>query len=221
MRDEAGADSDERPVGPPVLRAPRRPRREAGRITRRRLLDEGCTAFARDGLDGAAIKPVLDAVGVAPTVLYHHFGSKAGFFIAVAEDVYERFTRVLADSIAGIDDFDAALAALIDAATDLHRSDPNLAHVAMVVQFEARRNGAIRDELERPLAAFVAMARDLASRAPATLQAADGGRAIVLAVIGLLNGLSSLAVTVDDTETFASAAHTLRRIVVHEAETGL
>src|SRR5918994_1862848 len=151
MLKNAKAESGEGPAGSPVLRASRRPRRESGRITRRRLLDEGRAAFARDGLDGAAIKPVLDAVGVAPTVLYHHFGSKAGFFIAVAEDVYDRFTSVLADAISGVDDFDSALAALVDAAIELHRSEPNLAHVAMVVQFEARRNGAIRHELERPL----------------------------------------------------------------------
>ncbi|MGY4103723.1 TetR/AcrR family transcriptional regulator [Nocardia sp. R16R-3T] len=199
--------------GRAVLRPSTRPQRESGDRTRRRLLQEGRIAFARDGLDGASMKPILDAVGVAPTVLYHHFGSKNGFFVAVAEDVYAVFVAELRTAIAQAADFDSALSTLIDAAAALHRKDPTLAGVSIVVQFEARRNREIRRELTTSLSAFVALATEIADLAPDSVRGGGGQRAVVLALVALLNGLSSLAVTVADSEDFVAAAHALRRVL--------
>ncbi|MGY4103739.1 hypothetical protein ACW2Q0_29885 [Nocardia sp. R16R-3T] len=86
--------------------------------------------------------------------------------------------------------------------------------MSIVVQFEARRNRAIRRELATSLDSFVALATDIANLAPEAVRGRDADRPVVLALVALLNGLSSLAVTVADPGDFAAAAHALRRILV-------
>lgn len=196
------------------MRAPARPQRAPGIATRRRLLDAGRHIFARDGVSDAATGDIVSEAGVAPTALYHHFGSKAGLFLAVADEVYAQFTGGLREGLGDATDFDAALYALITRAGELHAEDPTVAPMAITVQLEVQRSATLREELAGPLRSFRELADDIARMAPPELLRGQGTRSMTLAITGLMNGLCSLAATLHDPRTFAEAAHSLRSLVV-------
>jgi AcrR family transcriptional regulator len=196
------------------MRAPTRPQRAPGIATRRRLLDAGRLIFARDGVSGAATGDIVNEAGVAPTALYHHFGSKAGLFLAVAGEVYELFIGGLRGAVDQTTDFHSALDALITRAGELHASDPTIAPMAITVQLEVQRSATLRHELAEPLAAFRQLADDIARTAPPELLGERGPRSMALAITGLMNGLCSLAATLHDPRMFIDAAASLRSLVV-------
>lgn len=198
----------------PVLRAPAtRPRRSSGDATRQRLLEAGRIAFARDGFAGTPVQIILDEAGVKPPALYHHFGSKAGLFLAIAEEVYHEFVDALAAATREAVTFEGAIDIMIATAGRLHAANATLAPMAITVQFEARRNPDLRHELTPTLGAFRRYVESVVDLADADLIARAGRRALVLAVSALLNGLSSIAVTLRDPQDFVASADALRLIV--------
>src|SRR3954454_18607285 len=52
---------------------------------RERILDAGRAVFGKRGYEGAAIAEIGREAGIAKSVLYHYFGSKAGLYEAVLE----------------------------------------------------------------------------------------------------------------------------------------
>jgi AcrR family transcriptional regulator len=50
-----------------------------------RILKSGLELFGERGYDAVSIAEIGERAGIAKSVLYHHFGSKAGLFEAVAE----------------------------------------------------------------------------------------------------------------------------------------
>src|SRR3954447_24669483 len=52
---------------------------------RDKILDAGRAVFGSRGFDGASIAEIGREAGIAKSVLYHHFGSKAGLYEAVLE----------------------------------------------------------------------------------------------------------------------------------------
>lgn len=188
------------------MRAPQRPQRPSGLATRRRLLDAGREIFAAHGVSGAATQDITAAAAVAPTALYHHFGSKAGLFLAVAQEVYAIFIGGLTEAVDGAEDFDDAIRRLVAAASQLHESDPTIAQMAITVQFEVQHSATLRAELAEPLADFQHLASRVAALAPNSRLGPGGTRAMALAVTGLMNGLCSLAATLRHPEDFAAAS---------------
>lgn len=195
------------------MRAPERSQRAPGLATRRRLLDAGRVIFARDGVNGAATGDIVEAAGVAPTALYHHFGSKAGLFLAVAEEVYDQFLGGLLEAVDGATDIDGALQAIVAAAIDLHRADPSIAPMAITIQFEVQHSATLRGELASPLTAFQQFAARVAALTPKDRRGPGGVRATTLAITGLMNGLCSLAATLHNPDDFANAAKAFGRLI--------
>ncbi|MDB1087992.1 TetR/AcrR family transcriptional regulator [Streptomyces sp. ACA25] len=66
-----------------------RSRAEQREETRRALLAEGRRRFARHGYGSVVLAEVAAATGVTKGAAYHHFGSKAGLFRAVLEQVQQ------------------------------------------------------------------------------------------------------------------------------------
>jgi AcrR family transcriptional regulator len=196
------------------MRAPARPQRAPGIATRRRLLDAGRHVFARNGVSDAATQDIVSEAGVAPTALYHHFGSKAGLFLAVADEVYELFIGGLRAALENVSDFEGALDALIIGAGKLHIGDPTIAPMAITVQLEVQRSATLRHELAGPLAAFRVLADDVAAMAPTELLDGRGTRSMALAITALMNGLCSLAATLHDPRDFVDVARSLRSLIV-------
>lgn len=60
-----------------------RPRAPTGR---ERILDAALAVFAERGYEASSIAEIADRAGVAKSVIYHHFGSKAGLYEAILED---------------------------------------------------------------------------------------------------------------------------------------
>ncbi|MFI6998222.1 TetR/AcrR family transcriptional regulator [Nocardia sp. NPDC050175] len=194
-------------------RQARRPRRPSADGTRRALLDAGRIRFARKGYSRTAIQDILDDVGVTVPVLYHHFGSKHGLFVAVAEDVYGRFLADLRQSVESTTGFEQAINAVLDAAQRIHASDPSLASLTLTVQIEARRDEELARELRIVLQSFRGFTDELAARAPAELIDKVDGRHLYRALAVILNGLNSIA---DNTgpEDFAATVDVVRHLLL-------
>jgi AcrR family transcriptional regulator len=58
--------------------------------TKGRLVEAALTEFARRGYDDVGVTEVAAAAGVTVGSLYHHFGSKAGLYDLVRDDVERR-----------------------------------------------------------------------------------------------------------------------------------
>jgi AcrR family transcriptional regulator len=69
-----------------------------GAATRARIEREALRLFATKGVDGATIRDLSQAVGVADAALYRYFGSKE----ALARDLFQRHYAALAGAIAEI-----------------------------------------------------------------------------------------------------------------------
>lgn len=81
---------------------------EMSESTRRQLLLEATTAFARHGYAEAPIEELVRAAGLTRGALYHHFGSKQGLFEAVLRaldaDILARVEAARSAGAAGLDD---------------------------------------------------------------------------------------------------------------------
>jgi AcrR family transcriptional regulator len=58
-----------------------------GQATRKRIIEVTTELVCRKGFAGTSVREVCEAVGVAKTALYWHFGSKSGLMAAVIEMV--------------------------------------------------------------------------------------------------------------------------------------
>jgi AcrR family transcriptional regulator len=64
------------------------------------LIEIGLARFARDGFHGVSVDEIAAAAGVTKPIVYTHFGSKEGLFVACAEHAAERFADALRRSAA-------------------------------------------------------------------------------------------------------------------------
>lgn len=69
----------------PPLRPASRPRRAAPRTipARERLLATASELFTRRGYAATSVREIVSGAGVTKPLLYHHFGSKEGIFLAL------------------------------------------------------------------------------------------------------------------------------------------
>src|SRR3954469_19020516 len=64
---------------------PRRANVRPNEPGREKILDAGRAVFGAHGYDGASIAEIGRHAGIAKSVLYHYFGSKAGLYEAILE----------------------------------------------------------------------------------------------------------------------------------------
>jgi AcrR family transcriptional regulator len=62
-------------------------RRDA-KATRSRILDTAAKHFAEHGLSGGRVDAIAATAGVNIRMIYHHFGSKEGLYLAVLDNAY-------------------------------------------------------------------------------------------------------------------------------------
>jgi len=100
--------------------------------TRARILDVALQEFSRLGLSGARIDTIAAESGLNKAMIYYHFGSKDGLYVAALEESYRRFRQ-----IEGALDIDEALAAepalrkLVGASFDFHAAHPEFVRMVM------------------------------------------------------------------------------------------
>jgi AcrR family transcriptional regulator len=68
---------------------------------REQILDVAVQVFAQRGFHGASMNDVADAAGVTKPVLYQHFASKQGLYLALLEEVGRRLLNAIAKATAG------------------------------------------------------------------------------------------------------------------------
>ncbi len=67
---------------------------------RNRLLQSAIDLFARKGYSATTVREIVDTAGVTKPVLYYHFGSKEGIYLALMEGARNEFATTLARAVA-------------------------------------------------------------------------------------------------------------------------
>jgi TetR/AcrR family transcriptional regulator len=65
-----------------------------------RLLTGAIDLFARKGYAATTVREIVDAAGVTKPVLYYHFGSKEGIYLALMDSARGEFTATLERAVA-------------------------------------------------------------------------------------------------------------------------
>jgi AcrR family transcriptional regulator len=103
-----------------------------GGDVRAALIRAAATHFSANGYAGASVRAILDDAGTTAPALYHHFTSKAGLYVAVAEaayaDVLSRFGA--APDVEGV----------LDAVLELRRAHPHAARFLGVIEQDVTRH---------------------------------------------------------------------------------
>jgi AcrR family transcriptional regulator len=92
------------------------------------LLDAAAEEFARYGLKGTRVQSIVQRAGVNERMIYHHFGSKEGLYLATVEHLRLQSGRELAGLIAEVEGLPpyAALRGILGGMFDAFRAHPHL-----------------------------------------------------------------------------------------------
>ncbi|MTE16757.1 TetR/AcrR family transcriptional regulator [Nocardia aurantiaca] len=201
-----------RPDSP--LRGPGRPKAADGLDTREVLLRVGLRLFATKGFAGVSVNEIAEAAKVSAPVIYQRFGSKAGLFVAVAEDVYARGLGHLESSMAGVERFDEAIDLVLQGFAELYRMDRELTAMVLTVLVEVSRDDVLADELQPTLRTFRAFFDGIAALAPPTIASdARSRRDLSRALVAMCSGLTSAAVMTTNAADYESMVEIMRTII--------
>lgn len=105
--------------------------------TRRQILRAALRHFAAKGYAGAATQDIVDAAGVTKPVLYYHFKSKAGLYLALIDWATEERWRRTQAALAPDAPLAEQLEAILEATFSFVRENRDLTRVAMSMLFAA------------------------------------------------------------------------------------
>lgn len=196
-------------------RTPGRPKADDGLDTRADLLRVAGELFAAKGYAGTSVAEIGAGASVTVPVIYQRFGSKAGLFVAVAEDVYTRGLAVFRDTFSTASTFDEAVdGALCDLAS-LYRIDPTMGALVVTVLVEAERDEDLGRALQPSLSALRAFCDDVASLAPAELAPDKAAqRDLSRALVSLFSGIMFSAVLLGRAPDYEAMVAAMRRMIV-------
>lgn len=182
---------------------------------RERVLAAALELFPRSGFASTTVEDLVTRAGVTTPVLYHHFGTKAGLYVAAAEHVYrivlDRYEVVLD----GEPTFATAIDRMMDLAAVLRDEHPMLAPMMLAVVIDTQRDPDLAERLRPTLLAFRRFFDRVAALAPEALQSTDGApRSLARALVTLMNGLditALMATTPEDYRRTVASLHALLR----------
>lgn len=183
---------------------------------RERLLAAALELFPRSGFATTTVEDLVTNAGVTAPVLYHHFGTKAGLYVAAAEHVYrlvlDRHEVVLADDPT----FAEAIDRLMDLAAILRAEQPLLAPMMLAVVIDMQRDPDLAARLEPTVRGFRRFFDRVATLAPEELRPTPAAqRALARALVTLMNGLDITALmarTLDDYRQTVASLHVLLQL---------
>lgn len=108
----------------------------AEQSSRDKILDAAERLFAKRGYAGVGLSEVADVVGLGKSSLFHHFGSKAQLYAAVAARILRRIEEHLVRSLARGGDPVVRLERWLDELIDLLAANPTYARVLLRSLFE-------------------------------------------------------------------------------------
>jgi AcrR family transcriptional regulator len=150
--------------GTVLVKQPGRRLARAARVEQ--LLNVAEVLFAEHGFDGTSIEQIARAAGITRPVVYDHFGSKDGIYLACVRRARDQLQGAMAEGIVGVDDLESRLEAGLDACFAFIEADP--ARWAVMFRGVAV-TGDTADEATRLRFATVSIIADLIQAAsPAT-----------------------------------------------------
>ncbi len=202
-------------------RPPGRPKAAEGLDTREALLRAGRSLFAEKGFAGVAVSEIAEAAGISVPMIYQRFGSKAGLFVAVAEDVYARALEAMRSGLAGVDTFDEAVDLVLQSFARMYRIDREVPAMVLTVLVEVNRDEALAHELQPIMRSFRAFFDSVAALAPPTLAPdARSRRDLSRALVTMCSGLTTAAVTMSHAAEYERMVESIRRFTrVHPGKT--
>jgi TetR/AcrR family transcriptional regulator len=131
------------------------------------LLDTACAAFARSGYRGATTAEIAREAGVTEPILYRHFGSKRGLYLACLEEASQRVRETWERAIEDEPDPAQWLPALGSVFLQLREAKSVLGNLWVQGLVEAENEPEIRTELRASLRAAHAFVENVIERVQA------------------------------------------------------
>ena len=135
-------------VAEPVRRKPGRPPDVNGEDTKQEIRRVAGRMFATHGYAGTTTRGIAEAVGVTPAALHHYFGRKVNLVLSLWHATTGAEFARLDQAVEAQDTFVAKVHALIDAALESLRSDPESTRFIVSIREEARRSTELAEILE-------------------------------------------------------------------------
>ena len=137
------------------------------RTARDRLLSAAIELFAQKGYSATTVREIVDAAAVTKPVLYYHFGSKEGIYLALMEGARREFAATLARAVAEGGSAREQVVRVLGGVLDLVLTNLGLVRVFHAIfygppqgappfdfeQFHSHLVGTIRSLVERGIAA--------------------------------------------------------------------
>lgn len=203
------------PADPPRSRDGRDLRWEGHREQRRADLVDATIRAVRHHGAGVGMDEIAAAAGTSKTVIYRHFGDKAGLYRAVADRIDERVFRHVSGALAqpnsGSDtDPSRVVASTVDAYLSLVEADPQ------VYRFVVSRPLVGRALPDDPVEATTDRVVELLVRAFPTDQIApEVARTWALALVGAVHAVADDWLLTPDRPARAVVVETLTRLAWH------
>jgi AcrR family transcriptional regulator len=180
---------------------------------REALLAAALNLFPRWGFAGTRVEDLVAEAGVTAPVLYHHFGTKAGLYVAAAHHVYQAVIERHEVVLAGDPTFAEAVDRLMQLALDVRAEQPTFAQMMLAVVIDMQRNPDLAAELTGTVRAFRRFFDRIAALAPEHLRPTPAAeRNLARALVTLMNGLDITALmarTLDDYTDTVTALNSL------------
>ena len=196
--------------------APRpRGRRPAGSQSgRQQLLAAGLELFSRQGFAGTSVDEIVTAANVTVPVLYHHFGTKAGLYAEVAEQVYARVVERHETILQGEPDFAEVIDRLMALAEDLYRREPALSPMLLAVLIDTQRDPELGERLGDTVRSLRRFFDRVAALAPQELRPTPAAqRSLARALVTIMNGLDVSSVIAPSRQDYVSTISALRLLL--------
>ena len=188
---------------------------------RDRLLAAALDLFPRWGFATTRVEDLVTAADVTAPVLYHHFGTKAGLYVAAAEHVYQRVLDRHESILEGNPTFAEALDRIMQLAILIRTEQPMAAPMMLAVVIDIQRDPDLAERLNPTVRAFRRFFDGVAALAPEHLRPSPAAqRSLARALVTLMNGLDITALLVRTNDDYCQTVTALNALLQAGADRG-
>ena len=181
---------------------------------RDRLLAAALELFPRWGFATTRVEDLVTEAGVTAPVLYHHFGTKAGLYVAAAEHVYQLVLDRHEVILEGDPSFAEVIDRMMQLAVVIRTEQPMLAPMMLAVVIDIQRDPGLAEQLNPTVRAFRRFFDRVAALAPEHLRPTPAAqRSLARALVTLMNGLDITALMVRTTNDYSQTVTALNALV--------
>ena len=181
---------------------------------RDRLHAAALKLFPKWGFATTRVEDLVTAAGVTAPVLYHHFGTKAGLYVATAEHVYQLVLDRHEVILQGDPTFAEAVDRMMQLAVVIRVEQPMLAPMMLAVVIDIQRDPALAERLNPTVRSFRRFFDRVAALAPEHLRPTPAAqRSLARALVTLMNGLDITALMVRTTNDYRQTVTALNALL--------